>query len=54
MAAGSTSSATCIRVGDNLFPFLQYNPGQGSYTDRTSKPWRDYHADWLFNDATTS
>ena len=41
------------RVGDQLFPFLQYNPtGKEEYKDRTRKPWRDYHADWLFNAAT--
>lgn len=42
-----------FRVGDQLFPFLQYNPtGKDEYADRTRKPWRDYHADWLFNAAT--
>jgi len=41
------------RVGKNLFPFVQYNPtGDDSYGDRTRKPWRDYHADWLFNEET--
>ena len=41
------------RVGKNLFPFVQYNPaGDDSYGDRTRKPWRDYHADWLFNEQT--
>ncbi len=41
------------RVGKNLFPFVQYNPnGDDSYNDRTRKPWRDYHADWLFNEQT--
>lgn len=41
------------RVGKNLFPFVQYNPeGNDGYNDRTRKPWRDYHADWLFNEET--
>jgi hypothetical protein len=41
------------RVGPNLFPFVQYNPtGDNSYADRSRKPWRDYHADWLFNEET--
>ncbi|MBZ0157505.1 MAG: NapC/NirT family cytochrome c [Alphaproteobacteria bacterium] len=40
-------------VGDAHFPFLQYNPtGDESYNDRTRKPWRDYHGDWLFNETT--
>lgn len=39
------------RVGDNLFPFVQYNPtGKDEFKDRTRKPWRDYHADWLFKE----
>ena len=50
---GCTSSATSIRVGDAPFPFVQYNPtGKDGYADRTRKPWRDYHGDWLFNEAT--
>lgn len=41
------------RSGNNLFPFVQYNPtGDESFGDRTRKPWRDYHADWLFNTET--
>lgn len=41
------------RVGRNLFPFVQYNPaGDDSFGDRSRKPWRDYHADWLFNEET--
>jgi len=41
------------RVGDQLFPFLQFNTdGKDEYRDRTRKPWRDYHADWLFNEGT--
>jgi predicted CXXCH cytochrome family protein len=32
---------------------LQFNSaGQESYTDRTSKVWRDYHGDWWFDEAT--
>lgn len=42
-----------FRVGANLFPFVQYNPnGDAANGDRTRKPWRDYHADWLFNEET--
>ncbi|OGB06660.1 MAG: hypothetical protein A3E25_18595 [Burkholderiales bacterium RIFCSPHIGHO2_12_FULL_69_20] len=42
-----------IRSGGANFPFLQYNPeGRDNYADRTRKPWRDYHGDWLFSDAT--
>ena len=41
------------RVGDKHYPFLQYNTdGKDEYADRTRKPWRDYHADWLFNEGT--
>jgi len=41
------------RVGANLFPFVQYNTkGDNAYGDRGRKPWRDYHADWLFNEET--
>lgn len=41
------------RVGKNLFPFVQFNTeGDESYGDRARKPWRDYHADWLFNEET--
>lgn len=41
------------KVGEVHFPFVQYNPeGDESYADRTRKPWRDYHADWLFNEET--
>ena len=39
------------RVGPNLFPFVQFNQkGDNSFGDRGRKPWRDYHADWLFNE----
>ncbi len=42
-----------FKSGDYLFPFVQYNTkGDESYADRTRKPWRDYHADWLFNEET--
>ncbi len=42
-----------LRVGDSTYPFLQYNPeGKDAFADRTRKPWRDYHADWLFSEAT--
>jgi len=42
-----------FRVGDELYPFLQYNSlGKDEYNDRTRKPWRDYHADWLYNETT--
>jgi predicted CXXCH cytochrome family protein len=41
------------RVGDATYPFLQFNPeGKDQYADRTRKPWRDYHGDWLFNEQT--
>lgn len=41
------------RVGGSLFPFVQYNTtGDESFGDRTRKPWRDYHADWLLNEET--
>jgi predicted CXXCH cytochrome family protein len=41
------------RSGDSLFPFVQYNTmGDESFADRGRKPWRDYHADWLYNDET--
>jgi hypothetical protein len=42
-----------FRVGANLFPFVQYNTkGDNAYGDRSRKQWRDYHADWLFNEET--
>jgi predicted CXXCH cytochrome family protein len=42
-----------FRVGDSLYPFVQYNPnGKDEYADRARKPWRDYHGDWLFNEQT--
>ena len=32
---------------------LQFNSaGQETYTDRTSKVWRDYHGDWWYDEAT--
>jgi predicted CXXCH cytochrome family protein len=42
-----------FRVDNALFPFVQYNAaGSDAHGDRTRKPWRDYHADWLFNEQT--
>ena len=42
-----------FRADGALFPFVQYNSaGNDAYADRTRKPWRDYHADWLFNEQT--
>lgn len=42
-----------FRSGNLLFPFVQYNTlGDEGYADRGRKPWRDYHADWLFNEET--
>jgi hypothetical protein len=42
-----------LRVGDATYPFLQYNTeGQDDWADRTRKPWRDYHGDWLFDEAS--
>jgi hypothetical protein len=42
-----------VRVGANLFPFVQFNQnGDDSFADRTRKPWRDYHADWFYNEQT--
>jgi predicted CXXCH cytochrome family protein len=41
-----------IRVGNETYPFLQYNTeGKDSWANRTRKPWRDYHGDWLFDEA---
>ena len=41
------------RVGPNRFPFVQFNQnGDNSYGDRSRKQWRDYHANWLFNEET--
>jgi predicted CXXCH cytochrome family protein len=40
-----------LRVGDLTYPFLQFNTeGDEAFADRTRKPWRDYHADWLYNE----
>ncbi len=42
-----------LRVGNSTYPFLQYNTeGKDSYADRARKAWRDYHGDWLYNEAT--
>jgi len=41
-----------IRVGNETYPFLQYNTeGKESWANRTRKPWRDYHGDWLYDEA---
>jgi hypothetical protein len=41
------------RVAGGLFPFVQYNTeGDDGLSDRSRKPWRDYHADWLFDEET--
>jgi predicted CXXCH cytochrome family protein len=41
------------RSGDFLFPVVQYNSkGDDGFADRTRKQWRDYHADWLYNEQT--
>ena len=41
-----------LRVGDATFPFLQYNThGKAEYGDRSRKDWRDYHGDWLYDEA---
>jgi predicted CXXCH cytochrome family protein len=40
-----------FRVENALFPFVQYNAaGNEAFADRTRRPWRDYHADWLYNE----
>lgn len=42
-----------FRADGALFPFVQYNStGNDAYPDRTRKQWRDYHADWLYNEQT--
>ena len=42
-----------LRVGKSLFPFLQFNTfGDDSFANRTRKPFRDYHADWFYNEET--
>lgn len=41
------------RTKEGVFPFVQYNAkGDNSFGDRSRKQWRDYHADWLFNEET--
>jgi hypothetical protein len=43
-----------VRIGANLFPFVQFNQnGDDSFADRSRKPWRDYHGDWFYNEQTT-
>ncbi len=40
-----------FRVGDSTYPFLQFNTeGSDANADRTRKSWRDYHADWLYDE----
>ncbi len=40
-----------VRVGNAFFPFVQFNTmGDESFNDRSRKPWRDYHADWFYNE----
>jgi len=42
-----------LRVGKSLYPFLQYNEnGKDEYGNRTRKQFRDYHADWFFDENT--
>ena len=42
-----------FRADGALFPLVQYNSaGNDAYADRTRKQWRDYHADWLYNEQT--
>lgn len=42
-----------LRIGKSLYPFLQYNEhGKDTYADRTRQQFRDYHADWFFNEET--
>jgi predicted CXXCH cytochrome family protein len=42
-----------FRADGALFPFVQYNAaGNDAYADRTRKQWRDYHADWLYDEQT--
>lgn len=42
-----------LRVGKNLFPFLQFNTlGDDSFANRTRRSFRDYHADWFYNEET--
>ncbi len=42
-----------LQVGNAHFPFVQYNTeGKDEYADRSRKPWRDYHGDWLYNETT--
>ena len=42
-----------VRVGDSMFPFVQFNPnGKDEFSDRTRKPWRDYHGDWFYSETT--
>ncbi|WP_415238098.1 cytochrome c3 family protein [Seleniivibrio woodruffii] len=41
-----------LRIGKNMFPFLQFNPnGDDAYGDRTRMQFRDYHGDWFYDEA---
>lgn len=40
-----------LRIGKNLYPFLQFNSfGDDAFANRTRKAFRDYHADWFYNE----
>ncbi|HBB70328.1 MAG TPA: hypothetical protein DCZ89_11475 [Geobacter sulfurreducens] len=42
-----------LRIGKNLYPFLQFNSlGDDSFANRARKSFRDYHADWFYNEET--
>ncbi len=42
-----------LRIGKSLYPFLQFNEhGKDEYGNRTRKQFRDYHADWFFDEDT--
>ncbi len=40
-----------LRVGKSLYPFLQFNEhGNDAYGNRTRQQFRDYHADWFYDE----
>jgi predicted CXXCH cytochrome family protein len=40
-----------LSIGKNLYPFLQFNSfGDDAFANRTRKAFRDYHADWFYNE----
>jgi predicted CXXCH cytochrome family protein len=42
-----------LRIGMSRYPFLQYNEhGKDEYGNRTRKQFRDYHADWFYDEET--